>query len=335
MGDSSILAEFAEALRSGSVDGSINIAKGTVRVLSRLVRDCNAHTVIGLLDYVRSSGNHLVRTKPQELVIGNIVRRVLAIVRSAHVDEGHVSEDGTMSTLGDHIDLNDPLTPSMREAVELEMSELSEEIDLTLTNVTQYAKDHIRSSEVILTFGKSSSVLSFLVAGGGSRDVSVVVAESGPQRHGHDMCALLAQRGIRATLIPDSHVFAIMPLVNKVIIGTQAVLADGGILGYTGSHNIAACAQAHAVPVIVVAGLFKFSPLYAFSQDTLNAHKRPSDIMAYEDSCSTQIHIYNPAFDYVSPTYITLYITNVGPYSPSYVYRLLSESYHQADLDLK
>lgn len=32
-----------------------------------------------------------VRTKPQELVIGNIVRRVLAIVRSAHVDEGHVS----------------------------------------------------------------------------------------------------------------------------------------------------------------------------------------------------------------------------------------------------
>lgn len=34
--------------------------------------------------------------------------------------------------------------------------------------------------------------------------------------------------------------------------------------------------------------------------------------MAYEDSCSTQIHIYNPAFDYVSPTYITLYITNVS-----------------------
>ena len=102
-----------------------------------------------------------------------------------------------------------------------------------------------------------------------------------------------------------------MPIVNKVIIGTQAVLADGGLLGHAGTHNIAMRALHHAVPLIVVAGLYKFSPQYAFNQDTLNCHNTPNDIIDYEDECCTQVRIYNPAFDYVAPTYITLFITNV------------------------
>lgn len=42
------------------------------------------------------------------------------------------------------------------------------------------------------------------------------------------MAKKLANANIETTLITDSAVFAIMSRVNKVIIGTHTVLANGG-----------------------------------------------------------------------------------------------------------
>ncbi len=39
----------------------------------------------------------------------------------------------------------------------------------------------------------------------------------------------------------------------------------------------------------------------------------------------------NPQFDYVPPEYITLYITNDGPQTPSYLYNKFKELYSQED----
>lgn len=40
----------------------------------------------------------------------------------------------------------------------------------------------------------------------------------------------------------------------------------------------------------------------------------------------------NPAYDYIPPNLVDLYITNMGGLQPSYVYRLLAEYYHRDDL---
>jgi hypothetical protein len=39
------------------------------------------------------------------------------------------------------------------------------------------------------------------------------------------------------------------------------------------------------------------------------------------------LHVPNPAFDYIPPELISLFITDAGGYTPSYVYRLLTEYY--------
>merc|ERR1719433_1521953 len=73
----------------------------------------------------------------------------------------------------------------------------------------------------------------------------------------------------------DSAIFAMMQRVNKVIIGCFNVLANGGILGPSG---IAACCRAakhFSVPVIVVVGGYKLSPLLAFDQDSFNEQQDP------------------------------------------------------------
>lgn len=46
--------------------------------------------------------------------------------------------------------------------------------------------------------------------------------------------------------------------------------------------------------------------------------------------CCTQV--LNPAYDYIPPSLVDLYITNMGGLQPSYIYRLLAEYYHRDDL---
>ena len=46
------------------------------------------------------------------------------------------------------------------------------------------------------------------------------------------------------------------------------------------------------------------------------------------------VHVANPMFDYVPPELISLFVTDTGGYTPSYIYRLLAEYYTREDYDL-
>jgi len=89
------------------------------------------------------------------------------------------------------------------------------------------------------------------------------------------MAVLLAEKGISTTLITDSAVGVIMPRVNKVIIGTHAVMANGGVIGFSGLYSIALCAQSYGVQVVVCTGLYKLSPLYPNDTDAFAAPQGP------------------------------------------------------------
>lgn len=55
---------------------------------------------------------------------------------------------------------------------------------------------------------------------------------------------------------------------------------------------------------------------------------------AVEGDDETYVHVHNPAFDYVPPELISLFVTDTGGYTPSYVYRLLAEYYSKEDYNL-
>ncbi len=48
--------------------------------------------------------------------------------------------------------------------------------------------------------------------------------------------------------------------VVQVIIGTQTVLANGGLRAVNGTHTLALAAKHHSTPLIVCAPMFKLSP---------------------------------------------------------------------------
>jgi translation initiation factor eIF-2B subunit beta len=120
---------------------------------------------------------------------------------------------------------------------------------------------------------------------------------------------------------------------------------------------IALAAKELSVPVVCVTGLFKLAPLYrhdqvfdpkteassnsgiddlfAGDQDSFNDLKSPSALLEYDEAASMEnVDVLNPAYDYIPPELVDLYITNTGGHQTSYVYRLLDEYYHHADYNL-
>jgi len=227
---------------------------------------------------------------------------------------------------------DEPFNNKCKNTIINELNDLIDEIETTYSSIEEYSVEHIHSNELILTYGFSKTVYHFLKHAAKYRSFEVFVCESAPNLDGQSMAKYLVQKGINiksVTLISDSSIFAIMSRVNKVIIGTHAVFANGGLLAHSGTHGLALAAQFYSVPIVVVTGLYKLSTVYAYDQDTFNEHDAPSNLIGYEQQSEyiDNVSIQNPVFDYIKPEYVDIFLTNAGGHAPSYMYRLLSEYY--------
>ena len=106
---------------------------------------------------------------------------------------------------------------------------------------------------MVLTFSDSDLLVSFLKAAHQGveedgkmtqgKDFEVLVCETAPQFKGHQTAKSLQEEGIDAKLITDSSVYALMSGVDKVIISTHAIMANGGLLAHAGAYQICLAAK--------------------------------------------------------------------------------------------
>lgn len=226
--------------------------------------------------------------------------------------------------------------PDLRQAVMEAIQEIMSDLEDLHKNINDQATSHIHAGEVILTYGRSRTVELFLKAAAAKkRKFQVIVCEGAPHFGGHVLAKSLASFGIHTTVINDSATFAIMARVNKVLLPAHAVLANGGLIAPSGSNMVALAAKQNSVPVVSITGMFKLCPMYPHEgQDTLNDLVSPSSVVDYSemsDSVMSQVEFINPVHDYIAPQLISLYVTNIGGFQPSYIYRLLAEYYHSDD----
>lgn len=227
--------------------------------------------------------------------------------------------------------------PNLRQTVIAEINELHEEVDTVVGTICESAQEHIHADECILAYGYSVFVESFLKAAARKRRFTVIIAECSPGLEGHKLANSLAKHpNISVTLIPDANIYAIMCRVNKVIMSTHAVMADGGAICINGNLMVAMAAKDFSVPVVCVAGTIQLTPLFAHNQVlALSQLLSPASIIPYNSPVNFEnVEVAAPAFDFVPPDLISLYVTNQGSHQPSYVYRLLSEFYHPQDYNI-
>ncbi|KAF7595789.1 Translation initiation factor eIF-2B subunit beta [Aspergillus hancockii] len=425
------LASFLKSLKTNPIDTSIDnlisllkrrqirhsrsCATATAYLLLRVISACRTTDAAKLIERVQSVGRRLVAAQPREMVVGNIVRRVLGLIRDEAEDDreadfnlseaGSESQPQTPRAFDDHSDslsgrfegsdrsssrppLSQPApismfsllshpepetslpgtpasaspsgkllahTPSkdIRAEVLEGVNEIIDELGQVDDQIAAYALDHIHSNEIILTHTSSTTVQKFLLKAAAKRKFTVIHAESYPNNHEATHATVsgnstgdeeilstesfqkpLIALGITVILIPDSAVFALMSRVNKVILGTHSVLANGGLVASAGTRVIARAAKVHQTPVVVVSGVYKLSPVYPFDFDSLIEYGDASKVISYEDGdLVDQIDVQNPLYDYVPAELIDLYITNLGGHAPSYLYRIVSDHYRKEDIN--
>lgn len=431
------LASFLKSLKTNPIETSIDnlisllkrrqirhsrsCANATIYLLRSVVSFCKTTDANKLIERVQAVGRRLVAAQPREMVVGNIVRRVLGLIREEAEDdrdgEFALSDAGSESqphtprapddaslprdrdSLATYYEGSErsssrppvapmtaaismfsllsgpetegslpasprPSSPSgrlaghgqrkdIKEEVIAGINEIIDELNQVDDQIAGYALDHIHSNEIILTHTSSTTVQKFLLKAAAKRKFTVIHAESYPNNHEATHATVsgasysdeetlsvesfqkpLIDLGITVILIPDSAVFALMSRVNKVILGTHSVLANGGLVAAAGTRVIARAAKVHQTPVVVVSGVYKLSPVYPFDFDSLIEYGDTSKVLDYGDGdLVEQIDVQNPLYDYVPAELIDLYITNLGGHAPSYLYRIVSDHYRKEDIN--
>ncbi|KAF7729023.1 Translation initiation factor eIF-2B subunit beta [Apophysomyces ossiformis] len=386
---------FISRLKRRQVIGSYEVAKETAVLLRQAVSTTRWRDVETLLDLITELGGRLAAAQPKELAVGNIVRRVLKVIREVargeletdDVMDGESREDDTedgafssfeddepsnaknlsttssqVGSVGERQQLVAQSSSMFRLLADLSVrsdeptndvsekkssynlkpliiQEINEEIIEDLKSVykgiSDQALDYIHANEVIMTIGKSRTVEEFLCRAAKTRKFQVIVAETSPTYQGHQMAAELSKAGIDTTVIVDSAIFAAMPRVNKVVLGSHAVLANGGLVAVTGSHLLAAAAKHHSTPVLVCTALYKLSPLFAYDADTFNVTVAPNSVLDFQQGpIIDKVAVSNPYYDYVAPELVSLFVHNLGSAPPTYVYRLINDNYDPEDTTL-
>lgn len=231
--------------------------------------------------------------------------------------------------------------PDLKQTIMEGILEILTDLEDLHKNINLQSSNHLFSGEVVLTIGRSKTVELFLKSAAKCKrvfQVIIIAGGAGYNDSAYEMARSLASAGIETTIASQSAVFAVMARVHKVLLPARAVLANGGLVSsVAGSSLVAIAAQHHAIPVLCVTGLFKLCPTYPHEgQDTLNKLLGLARVHSNEDefgSMLDDVEYINPANDYIEPRYVNLYITNVGSFQPSFIYRMLAENYHADDWD--
>jgi translation initiation factor eIF-2B subunit beta len=243
---------------------------------------------------------------------------------------------------------------NLKQTVMEVIQEILNDLEDVQRNIDELSSSYIQNGDVVFLCGGSSNTMIRFVKAAATKfqqRFRVVIAQGGPASSNVSLAETLSKipNILETTVIHDSAIFAVMSRVNKVLVSAHAVLANGGLVSQACSHLVATCAKHYAIPVVCVTGMYKLCPIFPHDgQDTLNYLQNPMPVLQPQEqrSCHhtsaplpwwkdsyaySQVEILNPKHDYIPPEYISLYVTNVGSYQPSFIYRLLAEYYHVDD----
>ncbi len=245
-----------------------------------------------------------VSARPTSILLSNAVKRVLKRILGAG---------------------------SPREAVEeaaREARTVVEEYWRARDTAARIAASRVKSGDTLMTFSYSTSVVrAFEYAVREGKSFRVYVPESRPRGEGVYTASVLDRMGVEAILIVDSAMNYYMRRVDRVVIGAEAIAANGAVVNKIGTGLLALSAKTHRVPVYVVAGTYKFSVETVFGEMIELPSVPPEEFIADRELLSLGVRVEAPLMEATSPKYIDAIITEKGLIAPAAVPLLVAEIY--------
>ncbi|SPN97539.1 related to translation initiation factor GCD7 [Cephalotrichum gorgonifer] len=219
------------------------------------------------------------------------------------------------------------------------IEEIKDEIDQVDDQISANAEAQIRPGEYVMVHEPSATVRRFLLKAASKRRFTlIVVVHPSRQRTAGtvyaDLGKSLAKYGVSTINVVSSGVTAYMPRVNKVVLGSRAVFADGSVLMDAGTAVIARAAKKQGSAVVILSGVYKFSPEIPFDEAALVDWGNPSLAVDYSDGdIVNHVTVENPVTELITEDLVDIYVSNLGVHSRDHLSNIIDEHYKQEDLE--
>jgi len=287
--------------------GSTLITRIALDALGEVAVVSKAKNPQDLFDEVNTCGMLLLSARPTSVLLANGIRFATHRLKDK-INEGL----------------------SVRELKEFSKSQTVEffkTIEESLKKIGEIGARRLSSGDVVLTHGYSSSVLSIVRKGRkDGKKIKAIVTESRPEFEGRLVARQLIRMGVPTTLIIDSAVSHFIREVDKVLVGAEAVAANGAIVNKVGTSTIASVAHESRVRVFAAASIYKFNPETMFGELIEIEERDPHLVVPRSEVRGLRkLEVRNIAFDVTPPEHIDLIITEIGVVPPQGVIMILKE----------
>lgn len=316
--------EVADAITTLKVRGApaigVTAAFGVALALQRFLREGErAGRPVSLTqahEHVRNSSAMLARTRP------TAVNLFWAIERMQQCAERAVAEQVS--------------PPRLSQLLHAEAQAIADEDAVACLKMGTYGASLIADGDTLLTHcnagalataGLGTALAPMYVAHQAGKHIHVFVDETRPILQGARLTAWeLQQEGIPLTLITDNMAGHFMRHggIKAVFVGADRIAANGDFANKIGTYSVAVLAQAHHIPLYVVAPCSTIDLDLPSGEHIPIEQRNPEEVMTVRGAviAPAGVEVANPAFDVTPHNYVTAIITEQGIARPPYTVTL-------------
>eukprot|EP00835_Amoeboradix_gromovi_P006519 NODE_783_length_4271_cov_0.386625.p2 type:complete len:344 gc:universal NODE_783_length_4271_cov_0.386625:2917-3948(+) len=225
------------------------IEKIGIKMAKYQIVGCNARCIAivnGTLEWIQTA------EKSQLMTSLNHQINYISSCRNLGIAVGN-----TVRFIKNVIDKHDKLY-NKSEMIESLVNYKENRIYKAMDHISNQMASYISNADVILVFGKSSTVLNVLKVAK-NNDFKVLIINSAPLNEGVYMKKSLDALSITNELVDISSISSVMEMATKVLLGAHAMLSNGNLVSRIGTCNVALIADQYKIPVIVCCETHKFS----------------------------------------------------------------------------
>jgi ribose 1,5-bisphosphate isomerase len=317
------VTEVAADIKALRIQGARRIARAALEALTATAQKSKAKTTTELYDHLLDAAHTLEETRPTEPMMRNALedalRYTLAFVRSHPAKSVH----------------------ELSRALQAHDRQMLERMDRSIDAIAQYGAEQLPDGAHVLVHCHSSTLIAILKkAQEMGKHPRVTCLETRPLFQGRLTARQLAEAGIETQLVVDSAAGTLISKVDVVLVGADAITAEGDLVNKIGTHTLAQLAFAHAVRFMCATELYKYDPLTRwgraepieernvnevwgngrYAKEMVEGKERSTSKSGEEKeplSIPTNLRVLNPAFDRTPARLISAYITEEGLCPPA------------------
>lgn len=302
-----VVEEAYHAIKDMKVRGAGKIARFAVETLMRASDLSDSETPEAFMRDLNYASSRLLSSRPTAVSLPNGVRYVMVKVKQLYRKGAGLD------------DLKKALNSAGAEFVERSLK--------AVELIARFGSKRIMNGDVVMTHCHSAAVTSTLIeAHSQGKRFEVYVTETRPRYQGRITVRELSEKGIPCTLIVDSAMRCFMKEVDKVMVGADAVAANGALVNKVGTSLMALAAKEARAEFLVAAETYKFSP-ETLTGDLVRIEERPVEEVLPEGFGVASVRVRNPSFDVTPPDYVDAIITEIGVIPPQAAFWILQKVY--------